>query len=458
MRDRAEEIRATGAGIAVVGNGSRAFAAAFREDFGLDFPLLVDPALEAYRAAGLRRGHVELLSPRLLWNGVRALAAGSRQRGVQGDAFALGGVFVIRRGGGVAFAQRSREAGDHADLDDVLRALGAAPRGGRGPGPVRTAFARGLSALVDPTIALSFDRTGYRVHALGFDEADLALDLHEKVYLVTGANSGIGLATAHGLAARGGEVVMLCRDRARAEEAAGGIRKALPDARVRVEVLDVSDLDDVRACVARLELARVDALVHNAGVLPAKRELSRQGYERCLSTHVLGPFLLTQLLRPALAAAGSGRVIFVASGGMYTQRLSLDDPDRAEGSYDGVIAYAQTKRMQVVLAELLAERLRADRIAVHAMHPGWADTPSVRSSLPRFFRVTQRILRTPEEGADTVVWLAISARGARETGRFWLDRAPRRTHLLPWTRETQADRDALLALCEGRAGVTLDGD
>lgn len=123
MRDRAAEIRETGAEIAVVGNGSRYFAMIFREDLGVDFPIFIDPDLRAYRAAGLRRGFMELLSPRLITNGVRALAKGSRQKGVQGDAFQLGGSFVIRRGGGVAFAHRSREAGDHADLDRLIAAL-----------------------------------------------------------------------------------------------------------------------------------------------------------------------------------------------------------------------------------------------------------------------------------------------------------------------------------------------
>lgn len=118
-----DEIRASGAEIAIVGNGSRYFAATFREDFEIDFPVFVDPELEAYRAAGLRRGFFELLSPRVVANSVRALASGSRQTGVQGDAFQLGGVFVIRCGGGVAFAFRSRAAGDHANLDRVLQAL-----------------------------------------------------------------------------------------------------------------------------------------------------------------------------------------------------------------------------------------------------------------------------------------------------------------------------------------------
>jgi hypothetical protein len=112
----------------VVGNGAAHFARAFREDYGLDFPLLVDPELVAYRAAGLRRGVLETLSPRVAWNAARALAKGFYQTSVQGDALQLGGVLVIRAGGGVAYRYASRVAGDHAPLDDVLRALASAPR------------------------------------------------------------------------------------------------------------------------------------------------------------------------------------------------------------------------------------------------------------------------------------------------------------------------------------------
>jgi NAD(P)-dependent dehydrogenase (short-subunit alcohol dehydrogenase family) len=112
-----------------------------------------------------------------------------------------------------------------------------------------------------------------------------------------------------------------------------------------------------------------------------------------------------------------------------------------------VIAYAETKRAQVVLSELWAEELRGSPIAVNAMHPGWADTPAVKSSLPRFHRITRNILRTPAEGADTVVWLA-ACPSLRSTGRFFFDREERRTHLLPFTRETVRDRRALWRLCE----------
>jgi NAD(P)-dependent dehydrogenase (short-subunit alcohol dehydrogenase family) len=133
---------------------------------------------------------------------------------------------------------------------------------------------------------------------------------------------------------------------------------------------------------------------------------------------------------------------------MYTRRLQLADPQWQERSYDGVLAYAETKRAQVVLAELWAEVLDGTTVRAHSMHPGWADTPSVASSLPLFRRITRAILRTPAEGADTVVWLAASPRARETNGRFYFDRVPRRTHWLPGTRESQADRRAFWELCE----------
>jgi NAD(P)-dependent dehydrogenase (short-subunit alcohol dehydrogenase family) len=192
----------------------------------------------------------------------------------------------------------------------------------------------------------------------------------------------------------------------------------------------------------------VDVLVHNAGVLPDHRVETRDSLELTLATHVVGPFLLTRLLRPRLLESKDGRVIWVSSGGMYTRRLSLEDPNWKQRDYDGVRAYAETKRAQVVLAELWAEDLAGSPVVVNSMHPGWADTPAVQSSLPRFHRLTRNILRTPAEGADTVVWLAASPAEGALSGRFFFDREPRRTHLLPFTRESEADRRALWALCE----------
>jgi len=442
-----------------VGNGAASFAAAFREDYGVDGPLLVDPGLVAYRAAGLRAGRVELLSPRLPLNAVRALWSGHRQTDVQGDPWQLGGVFVIHPDGSLRFAQRSREPGDHPDVDDVIASLSPdAPEidehGERSAG--LALLGRGLGALLDPTIALSFDRTGFAIHSLAFDPHDLDVELSGRRALVTGANSGIGFETALALADLGAEVVLLCRDAERGEAAAERIRAHTGNARVDCVALDVSDLAMVREVGARLAERPVDILVHNAGVLPDRRELTAQGLERCFATHVAGPFLLTHRLRDALAASGDARVVWVSSGGMYTRGLELDDPQwerrDSDGGYDGTLAYAETKRAQVVLAELWHAELRDQGVVVSSMHPGWADTPAVRSSLPRFYRVMRPFLRTPAEGADTVVWLAASPAARDAGGRFWLDRQPRWTHLLPGTRESSAERRALWARCLSLVG------
>lgn len=119
------------------------------------------------------------------------------------------------------------------------------------------------------------------------------------------------------------------------------------------------------------------------------------------------------------------------------------------------MAYARAKRAQVTLAELWAERLRADDVVVHSLHPGWADTPGVARSLPTFHRIVGRFLRTPDQGVDTLVWLAADdGEPLRSTGRFWHDRRPRRTHRIPATRrtDTPGERAWLWAWCVDRTG------
>ncbi len=451
MRDQVDAIRARGAELAIVGNGAANFAAAFREDFDLDGPLLVDPELRAYRAAGLRRGQVELLSPRLPLNALRALGSGSRQTGVQGDPWQLGGVFVIRPDGELLYRYESREAGDHPPVEDILEALSedtepisevSSPR----PGQVW--LGRALSRVVDPFIVSSFDRTGFRIHSLTFRNEDLDVDLSDRRCLVTGANSGIGFETSLALADLGAEVVMLCRNAQRGEEAAARVREQTGSKRVALEIVDMSDLGSVRDAAARLASAPVDVLVHNAGVLPDERIETDDGLELTFATHVVGPFLLTRLLQSALEKSPDGRLIWVSSGGMYTRRLNLEDPNWERRDYDGVTAYAETKRAQVVLARLWSEELQGSGVAVNAMHPGWADTPAVQTSLPGFYRVTRSILRTPAEGADTVVWLAAAPRAGETSGRFFFDREERTPYLLPFTRESEEARRDLWDLCE----------
>jgi dehydrogenase/reductase SDR family protein 12 len=451
LRDEIGEIRSRGAELVIVGNGAPNFAAAFRQDFSLDSPLLVDPERRAYRAAGLRRGHIELLSPKVPLNALRALRAGSRQTGVQGDPWQLGGVFVIQPGGELTYRYVSLEAGDHPPVEEILAALeaGAEPVPvADAPPPAQAWVGRALSRVVDPMIVPSFDRTGYWIHSLTFNPDDLDVNLSGRRCLITGANSGIGYEAALALADLGADVVLLCRDRERGEQAKQRIRERTENPRVFLEIVDMSDLGSIRAAAARLASESVDVLVHNAGVLPDERIETDDALELTWATHVVGPFLLTRLLRANLEKSSDARVIWVASGGMYTQRLNVEDPNWIRRDYNGAVAYAETKRAQSVLAEIWAQELRGSSVTVNAMHPGWADTPAVKSSLPRFYCITRNILRTPAEGADTVVWLAACERARHSTGHFFFDREARRTHLLPFTRESLEDRLALWEFCE----------
>lgn len=316
-----------------------------------------------------------------------------------------------------------------------------------------------VDTLLDRTIAPGYSRLGYLLRSAGFvgDRADPAPDaLSGRVALVTGASAGLGLATAEGLARLGAGVHLVVRDAGRGARARDAVAAAVPGADLKVTLCDLSDLDGVRRAAPELAAAGPHVLVHNAGVLPPARTLSPQGHELALATHVLGPHLLTSLLAPALVP--DGRVVFVSSGGMYAQRLELGDVERsASGAsigtastkpYSGTAAYARTKRMQVVLAGLWADRLSASGVSVHATHPGWADTPGLTGSLPAFRTVVGPLLRTPGEGADTTVWLAAAPADVVGTGRFWHDRRARPEHYLPWTRETRADAERLWTLCE----------
>ncbi|WP_228771537.1 SDR family NAD(P)-dependent oxidoreductase [Actinokineospora iranica] len=175
--------------------------------------------------------------------------------------------------------------------------------------------------------------------------------------------------------------------------------------------------------------------------------------EDAIVRHVLGPFLLTGLLRPALAAA-KGRVVFVTSGAAYTHPLRGDDARLAGGEHGGK-GDGRIKRMQVVLAEQWAHRLADDGVVVHSAQPGWAEVPGVTALVPGADKVVGSLLRTPEQAADTVVWVAAADEPGRSNGHLWQDRAIRPTHYLPWQHDDPRSRKDLWDLCERETGLPI---
>ncbi|HEU4975245.1 MAG TPA: SDR family NAD(P)-dependent oxidoreductase [Baekduia sp.] len=314
-----------------------------------------------------------------------------------------------------------------------------------------------LDTILDRTVVPGYTSAGYRIRRHLWDAGDLR-PMDGKTVLVTGATSGLGLAAAEGFARLGASVRLLARSEERGERARAAVVDATGNRGVRVCRCDVSDLRDVRDFAARFtaEEPRLDVLVNNAGVLPPERTVTADGNELALATNVLGPFLLTNLLIQLLTQSAPARVINVSSGGMYTQRLHVEDLQSATGKYDGTTVYARTKRAQVVLTELWARRLAGTGVVVHAMHPGWADTPGVASSLPRFHRLVGPLLRSTDEGADTIVWLGAAAEPGESSGGFWHDRRRRPTHRVPWTKESPEDRERLWRECERLTGWHAD--
>lgn len=300
---------------------------------------------------------------------------------------------------------------------------------------------------------LLFSRYGYLWRKRSW--FPLTETLRDRTIVLTGATSGIGLAAAEALAEMEGRMVLVGRHPDKLEAVCRKLIADTGNPNIRGEVADLSRMADVRDLARRLnrDEPAIHVLINNAGALFGRRQSTVDGIERSLAVNLISPFLLTTLLIPKLRESAPSRIINVASGGMYTRRLPVDPEAIGGEPFNGPSAYADAKRGLVVLSEIWAGRYERHGITVNAMHPGWVETPGIRASLPRFVHWTRRILRTPEQGADTIVWLAAARESDQATGRFWLDRRPHPTHVLPGTRESRGDRSRFLNALERLAGV-----
>nr|CAB3237655.1 dehydrogenase/reductase SDR family member 12-like [Phallusia mammillata] len=292
-----------------------------------------------------------------------------------------------------------------------------------------------------------FTINGYLSAAKSFNSQDLEKDITGNVYMITGANSGLGKSAAIALARKGGEIHMVCRNEERGNAAKNEIVEESSNSNVHLHILDMSHPKDVYAFANKFlqDHNILNVLVNNSGCMVNERVITSDELETNFATNTLGTYILTQQLLPLLKQSDKPRVITVSSGGMYTQKLNVQDMQMLQlQKFEGEMVYAQNKRQQVILTEEWAKQ----ESAVHfsCMHPGWADTPAVRTSMPGFYDAMKNKLRTSEQGADTIVWLAMAdAALAKPSGKFFLDRKPTNTHLaLAWTRESARDRAQFL--------------
>jgi dehydrogenase/reductase SDR family protein 12 len=297
-----------------------------------------------------------------------------------------------------------------------------------------------FSSLLDTAIVPGFSRIGFlaRSRINHWDQVS-SYDLSGKVVVITGPTSGLGKECVRILAPTGAQLVLVARNKEKCQDVISSIRNICTGPEPMCVVAEMGDLPSVGRAAREIatRFAQVFAIVHNAGALLNSREVSPQGIEQTVASHVLGPHLLTTVLLPNLIAT-QGRVVTVSSGGMYSAELPNIDGKRTlemrPDIYNGSKQYAIAKRAQVTLNEIWATKERA--VHFDSMHPGWADTPGVQESIPAFRRITKPILRSAQQGADTIAWLAAVQPIPGPSGAFWSDREVRSIHKLPMTRRS----------------------
>jgi retinol dehydrogenase 14 len=256
--------------------------------------------------------------------------------------------------------------------------------------------------------------------------------MNEKICLVTGANSGIGKVTAKALAAGGATVIMVCRNRDKGEAAREEIARETRGENIDLMIADFSDLNQVRKLAAdvKAKYPRLHTLVNNAGTFYGKMTMTANGYESTFAVNHLGYFLLTVELLDLLKSSAPARVVNVASNAHNRAHIDFDNLN-IENGYSGWKAYAKSKLANVLFTYELARRLEGTGVTANCLHPGVVGTNlfnHIGGLGGKIVRLFAPFMRTPENGADTIIWLASSPEVEGITGKYFVDRIARATN------------------------------
>jgi retinol dehydrogenase-12 len=246
--------------------------------------------------------------------------------------------------------------------------------------------------------------------------------LDGKVAVVTGASSGIGQYTALGLAKLGATVVIAARNPQRLAESAAWLRAQVPGATIEAEQVDFAALNSVRAMAARVTARHpgIAILVNNAGLVMGRRTVTEDGFEAVFQINHLAPFLLTNLLLPALKADGKARVVTVASDASKRSIIDFDDLQLERG-WGPMKVYGRSKLMNILFTVELARRLEGTGITTNALHPGFVGTRIGNKgwAVDWLWALIKPFVLSPAQGAETPVYLAISPTVAGVSGQYF---------------------------------------
>ncbi len=249
--------------------------------------------------------------------------------------------------------------------------------------------------------------------------------MDSRVCMVTGSNSGIGKATAMALAKLGSTIVMVCRDRNRGESSRVEIRERSGNESIDLMIADLSSLQSVRQFAGDFiqKYKRLDVLINNAGLVCLTKSTTVDGLETTFSVNYLSQFLLTNLLLPVLRTSAPARIVCVSSNSHY--RAGTDFDPKALRRYSIMRAYGQSKLAQILFTHELARRLEGSGVTINCLHPGavatnmWNRFPMPLNYLSKVVTV---FLKSPEEGAETVVYLASSPEVEGVSGKYFVNK------------------------------------
>src|SRR5881296_335263 len=251
-------------------------------------------------------------------------------------------------------------------------------------------------------------------------EGTMVANMEDRVLLVTGANSGIGKATALGLARLGGTVVMACRSATRGEAARHDIVRDSGNSKVDLETVDLASEGSTRSFAKEFKrkYSRLDVLINNAGVYTPHREVTPDGLERTFEVNYLSGFLLTHLLLDLLTKSAPSRIVNVSSSAHSGSTIHFDDL-QGERRYGGFGAYGQSKLAQVLFTQELARRLQGTGVTVNACHPGVIRTNLGMGGTSVVVQFVRMFFKGPEKGAETPIYLSVSPEVERVTGKYF---------------------------------------